>query len=340
MDPALLLAGVMVLALTAYALFGGGDFGAGIWDLVARGRTATAERAAIAHAIAPIWEANHVWLILVVTVLFNAFPPAFARISTYLHVPLMLMLIGIILRGSAFVFRAYGPADAAFQRRWGRVFAGASFFTPFWLGVVVAAITEGRLDPATTGGFADVYLRPWLTTFAASVGVFATVLFAFLAAVYLTVAAAETEIADIYRRRALMTGVLVGIMALVVFTVADTVPHVRKSLTTSAWAWPLHFVTGAAAVATFALLWTRAYVLARVTAVVQVTGILWGWALAQFPYLVRPDLTVHSAAASSAILELLLWILGVGAVILVPSLVYLYRLFARPEGPSRAPNRN
>ena len=335
MDPATLLGGVMVIALTAYALMGGADFGAGIWDLVAHGRTAPAERAAIARAIAPIWEANHVWLILVVTGLFNAFPPAFARISTYLHVPLMLVLIGIILRGASFVFRAYGPADAAFQRRWSHVFAGASLVTPLWLGIVVAAITEGRIDPSATGGFADLYIRPWLSVFAVAVGVFATTLFAFLAAVYLTVVANDDEIVELYRRRALLTGVLVGAMALIVFLLSDAAPHVREALTTSTTALPLHIVTGAAAVATFVLLWTRRYVLARVTAATQVTGILWGWALAQYPYLVRPDLTVSASAAHPSILVLLLWILGAGAVILVPSLVYLYRLFARPEGSSR-----
>jgi cytochrome d ubiquinol oxidase subunit II len=111
---------------------------------------------------------------------------------------------------------------------------------------------------------------------------------------------------------------------------------VREALTSSAWAWVLHVVTGAAAIATFVLLWMKRYLLARITAAVQVTGILWGWALAQYPYLVRPDLTVSSAAADSTILVILLWILGAGAVILIPSLVYLYRLFARPEGSTHA----
>src|SRR5512140_3168980 len=139
MDPALLLGGVIVLALTAYALMGGADYGGGVWDLAASGATAP--------AIGPIWEANHVWLILVVVVLFSAFPTAFARLSIHLHIPLMLALGGIILRGSAFMFRAYGPEDAQFRRRWGLVFAIASVVTPVLLGVVVGAITEGRIDP-------------------------------------------------------------------------------------------------------------------------------------------------------------------------------------------------
>jgi cytochrome bd ubiquinol oxidase subunit II len=325
-DPALLLGGVIVLALTAYALLGGADYGGGVWDLAASGPGAAAERAAIARAIGPIWEANHVWLILVVVVLFSAFPSAFARLSTYLHIPLMLALVGIILRGSAFMFRAYGPAEAGFQRRWGLVFAGASVATPVLLGVVVGALTEGRLD-SQAQGFSALYVRPWLTPFAWSVGAFALVLFSFLAAVYLTVSGGSPDVIGTFRRRALGAGVVTGVLALVVFVLAGDAPHVQAALTESAWAWPLHLLTGAAAVATLALLWTRHFYWARVTAAIQVSGILWGWALAQYPYLIRPDLRFDAAAAPRPVLVALLWILLAGAIVLLPSLVYLYRLF-------------
>jgi cytochrome bd ubiquinol oxidase subunit II len=326
MDPALLLGGVIVLALTAYALLGGADYGGGVWDLAASGSTAADQRRAIARAIGPIWEANHVWLILVVVVLFSAFPAAFARLSIHLHVPLMLALVGIILRGSAFMFRAYGPEDARFRRRWGLVFAVASVATPVVLGVVVGALTEGRIDPHAQG-FVALYVRPWLTPFAWSVGLFALVLFSFLAAVYLTVSADAPEVVEAFRGRALVAGVATGALALTVFVLAGDAPHVRRALTESAWAWPLHLITGAAAVATLALLWTRRFLWARATAAIQVTGILWGWALAQYPYLIRPDIRLDAAAAPRPVLVALLWVLGAGALVLVPSLVYLFRLF-------------
>ena len=326
MDPVILLGVVMVVALTAYALMGGADYGGGVWDLLASGPTAAEQRATIARAIAPIWEANHVWLILVVTVLFNAFPPAFARLSTDLHIPLMVVLVGIILRGSAFVFRAYGPDTPAFQRLWSRVFAGASLVTPILLGVVVGAITEGRIDP-TAQSFSARYVEPWITPFAWSVGLFALVLFSYLAAVYLAVSGGSPAVVEAFRGRALAAGVLTGVVALLVFLLSSRAQHVREALTTSAWAWPLHVVTGAAAVATFALLWTRRFWLARITAAIQVTGILWGWALAQYPFAIRPDIELRAAAAPPHVLTLLLWILAAGAVILIPSLVYLFRVF-------------
>jgi cytochrome d ubiquinol oxidase subunit II len=229
MDPALLLGVVVVLALTAYALLGGADYGGGVWDLLASGKSAADQRTAIARAIGPIWEANHVWLILVVVVLFSAFPAAFARLSTQLHIPLMLALVGIILRGSAFMFRAYGPAEIRFQHRWGLVFAVASLMTPMLLGVVVGAITEGRLDPRAVGFF-DLYVAPWTTPFAWSVGVFALVLFSFLAAVYLTVSGGSEPVIEAMRIRALVSGAATGALALTVFLLADSAPHVRSAL--------------------------------------------------------------------------------------------------------------
>jgi len=325
-DPALALGGVMILALTAYALLGGADYGGGVWDLLATGETADRQRATIARAIAPVWEANHVWLILVVTVLFNAFPPAFAHLGIYLHVPLALALVGIILRGSAFVFRAYGPAGTV-ASAWGRVFAVASLLTPVLLGVAVGAVTEGRIDPAA-GGFWALYVAPWLTPFALAVGAFALVLFAFLAAVYLTLEADAREVAEAFRTRALVAGALTGVLALTVFLLAGQAPHVRHALTGSAWAWPLHVVTGLCAISAFVLLWTRRYWWARAATAAQVTLILWGWALAQYPYLIRPDVPLHDSAAPRPVLVLLLAILAIGALVLVPSLVYLFRVFA------------
>ena len=330
-EPAVLLAGVMVMSLTAYVLLGGADYGGGVWDLLAHGETVASQRATIARAIAPVWEANHVWLILVVTVLFNAFPPAFARLSVALHIPLALMLLGIVLRGSAFVFRAYGPADERYARRWGMVFAVASAVTPLMIGATVGAITEGRI-PRGTVPFRQLYVDPWLTPFSIAVGVFALVLFAYLAAVYLTLEARERETVEAFRRRALGSAVATGVMAVVVFALAGNAQHVRAALSDSPWALPLHLATAICAVAALIFLWTRQFWWARIAAAAQVSLIVWGWALAQYPYLVRPDVTIAGSAAPASVLVLLLQVLAAGAVLLLPALVYLFRIFGPRTG--------
>jgi cytochrome bd ubiquinol oxidase subunit II len=332
-EPLLLASLALVLALTTYALLGGADYGGGVWDLLASGPTSERQRATIAHAIGPVWEANHVWLIAAIVILFTGFPRAFAAVSIYLHVPLLVVLVGIVLRGSAFVFRAYGRRDPRHEWLWGRVFAVASTVTPLFLGVVVGAVTEGRLPQTHTGSFADVFLTPWLTPFALSVGVFALTLFAFLAAVYLTLEARDTEERAAFRARALISGVLVGGVAAMVLVLANH--DVRRALTASAWALPLQLATGISAVAAFACLWLEQYRLARMAAAAQVALILWGWALAQYPYAIRPHLTLAEAAAPENVLVLLLQILGVGAVILIPSLLYLFQIFG-PRGQDAA----
>src|SRR5689334_11234742 len=161
------LAGVIFLALNAYALLGGADFGGGVWDLLATGPRKERQRELIAEAIGPVWEANHVWLILALVLLFTCFPPAFARLGTLLHIPLSLVLIGIVLRGSAFTFWRYGgagPEDVE-QRHWGVMFAVASLITPLLLGTTIGAIASGALGQTGGGkgaGFFATYVAPWL----------------------------------------------------------------------------------------------------------------------------------------------------------------------------------
>src|SRR5881409_3123302 len=194
MSLAELVAGIIVVALNAYALLGGADFGGGVWDLLARGPRRERQRHLIAEAIGPVWEANHVWLILAIVLLFTCFPPAFARLGTLLHIPLSIVLIGIVLRGSAFTFWRYGGGAQGDreQRRWGLLFAVASLITPLLLGATVGAIASGRLGDGGRGtgdGFYATYVASWLNPFALAVGLFALVAFAFLAAVYLTLEA-------------------------------------------------------------------------------------------------------------------------------------------------------
>ena len=200
---------MILAALVLYALLGGADFGGGIWDLLAWGPRKREQRALIEHAIGPIWEANHVWLILVVVVLFTAFPAAFAAVSIALFVPLVLLLLGIVLRGAAFTFRTYDRPDDRVQARWGAIFSGSSVLAPLVLGVVVGALASGRLRVAADG--AEPFA--WVAPFPLAVGLFAAALFAFLAATYLAVEAAGPLRED-FRRRALGAGVAVFLCAL------------------------------------------------------------------------------------------------------------------------------
>jgi cytochrome d ubiquinol oxidase subunit II len=315
------VAGVMVIALVVYGLTAGADFGGGILDIVAHGPRAKEQRAAIEQAIAPIWEANHVWLILVLVLLFVAFPEAFAAISTWLFVPILLLVVGIVIRGAAFIFRAYDVHTDTVQRRWGRIFSAASVLAPFMLGVVVGSLARGDATQAERGWWS------WVSPFPFVTGGFAVALFAFLAAVYLTVETAGALQED-FRRRALWAGISVFALAAAAgATSAVEAPLVFAGLTHRWFSLPLQGTTAVAAIGAFAALFTRRFRLARMAAAAQVSLIVVGWAASQYPWLLVPDYTIASAAAPRITLVLLLWAVTAGAVFLVPALWLLFRVF-------------
>ncbi|HVE60050.1 MAG TPA: cytochrome d ubiquinol oxidase subunit II [Pyrinomonadaceae bacterium] len=324
-----IVAGIMLVSLIFYALLAGADYGGGVWDLFAFGTRAKQQRELIAKAISPVWEANHVWLILVIVILFTAFPPAFATAATALHIPLTLMLIGIVLRGTAFTFRTYDSKHDRVQRRWSLLFSIASIITPIVLGITLGAIASGTIrveNNAVTSGF----FASWLALFPFAVGFFALALFAFLAAVYLTLETNDRQLQEDFRNRALVAGAVVGILALIVFLLAATgAPTVRAGISRSRWALALHILTAIFASGAFLALWTRRFRWAQICAAAQVSLILAGWAFAQYPFLIEPDITITTAAAPRITLQLLLGALGVGAVLLFPSYYYLFRVFKR-----------
>jgi cytochrome bd ubiquinol oxidase subunit II len=326
------IAAVMGVALNAYVLTGGADFGGGVWDLLASGPRRDRQRALVADSIAPIWEANHVWLIVVVVVLFTAFPPAFAMLGTVLHIPLTVMLAGIVLRGSAFVFRSYGTRA---RSRWGTTFAVASIVTPLQLGVVVGAIATGAVADAAarigSGSFAEIFVAPWAAAFPVSTGLFALALFAFLAATYLTVDAEDDALRDDFRARALAAAATVFVCAAAALMCArSAAPRLAIGV---AGALVIQVATGIAAVTAIASLWRRRFRAARVAAAAQVSLILWGWLLAQYPYVVPTALSIRDAAAPAVTLRLLAFGLAAGGAVLLPSLRYMLRIF-KQEGPT------
>jgi cytochrome d ubiquinol oxidase subunit II len=343
---------VVVVALNAYVLFGGADFGGGVWDLFATGPRRERQRSLIARAIGPIWEANHVWLIVVVVVLFVCFPRAFSGLATILHIPLTLMLIGIVLRGSAFVFRAYSYGPRAEQRRWGQVFAVSSLITPVVLGVCVGAVVSGDVGealagidpgpglplgalpvpgnttPAAAPSFVSLYVQPWLSSFSVAVGLLALALFSLLAASYLTVEAeGDLELQHDFRQRALLAEAASLVAGLVALVIGRAEGGVMERLGGTGWSLPLLAASALAAGLAIVALVRRRYRVARMAAGAQVTLVLWGWALAQFPLIVPPSLTIDAAAAPGRVLAETLVVLACGGVVLIPSLWYLLKVF-------------
>jgi len=317
-----LVALVMLGALVAYTVTGGADFGGGVWDLLASGPRKEAQRALIAKAIAPIWEANHVWLILLVVVMFGALPTAFSALMTALHIPLVLVLVGVVLRGAAFVFRTYDPKRGGGAERWRLVFAIASVVTPLALGVSLGALVSGgiHLDSHDGIDFTQTsFTSSWATPFALGTGVFTVVLLAYLAAVYLTVEAEERALQDDFRVRALVAGVASAIVAHGLLF-AGLGPR-------GGWGIVVEVVVALCGASALWLLWTRRYRVARIMAAAQVAGVVVGLGLAQYPYVIPPDLTFARALAPDTVVEAMLIALAVGVPILFAALVWLYRVF-------------
>jgi cytochrome d ubiquinol oxidase subunit II len=325
------LAAFMLLSMTVYMLTGGADFGGGVWDLLASGPRAKQQRELVASAIAPIWEANHVWLIVVVVVLFVAFPSAFALITTALHIPLAIMLVGIVLRGSAFAFRAYDDRSEQARERWSRMFAIGSILAPMMLGMTLAAVASGhiRIDP-DDGHLLTGFVWSWLAAFPVVIGLLTVALCAFLAAVYLTLEATDHALQEDFRAKALRAAAAVALCALFGFLLSHQgAPLVTEGLSGRWWSIPLQLFTAVTAVGAIWALWSRRYTLARIFAMGQVAFIIWGWALSQQPFLVVPDVTIQGAAAPRGVLRAVAIALGVGLVVLVPSFWLLYRVFKR-----------
>jgi len=315
---------VLVVGITMYALFGGADFGAGFWSLFAGSRR---PRELIDWAIGPVWEANHVWLIFVLVVLWTGFPSAFEAIFSTLFIPLSLAALGIVLRGSGFAFhktarrvRGRGLAE--------RLFGLSSLLTPFFLGTVVGAIAGGRVPTGNATGDA---VSSWLNLLSLVTGALFVATGAYLSAVFLVSDARRAGAPDLeryFRDRALAAALVTGALAAVGLVVlrADARPLFDK-LTTRGL--PLVLLSLACGVAVLVLLCRGAARGGRVLAAGAVAAVVWGWAVAQHPYMLPPSLTVSEAAAPSATLKALLGVFGVAVIVVLPSIALLFTLVQR-----------
>ncbi|WP_426560676.1 cytochrome d ubiquinol oxidase subunit II [Angustibacter sp. McL0619] len=316
---------VLLGGILAYALFGGADFGAGFWELMAgEGEGAERPRRVIEHSIGPVWEANHVWLIFIFVVLWTAFSEAYASIMLTLFVPLTLAALGVVLRGASFAFRK--TVDTARERRLlGLAFALSSLLVPFFLGAVAGGVASGRV-PA--GGKAGDPVDSWLNPTSILGGVLAVAAVAYLAAVYLVWDARrldDAEMAGYFRVRAIGAGIAVAVIGVVgVFVLRSDAPYLYDGLTSEAL--PLVVVSAVCGVGALALLLRDASHWARLLAVLAVAGVVAAWGVAQWPYVLPESLTFADAAAPSGTLTTLFIVIGLALVIVIPAFALLYVL--------------
>jgi cytochrome d ubiquinol oxidase subunit II len=307
-----LVACVAVVAIALYAIFGGADFGGGVWDVLASGPRRTQQQEIIGHAIGPVWETNHVWLIFMIVLLFTCFPPAFASLSIGLYTPLTFVLVGIVLRGAAYAFRSQAYREARLSQLWGHVFGIASVVSPFFFGTCVGGLTVGKFA--------------WTSPFALCVGLLAVALCAQIAAVFLTCEVRGPVRQDFRTRGMIVTIVLAGIGAVALASAEQTAPHVfaalrqPQSLPGILTAMTLGFVV-------VACLWFRRYNFARIAVCIEAVAILLGWYASQAPYLIPGELTYAQAAAPPETLRAFLVLTMCGGALLIPSLWLLFRVF-------------
>jgi Cytochrome bd-type quinol oxidase, subunit 2 len=328
MSAAEMTAVVLFGAVTAYAVFGGADFGAGFWDLFAGDAERGARpRALIEHAIGPVWEANHVWLIFCLVVLWTAFAETFASIALTLFVPLSIAALGIVLRGSGFAFRKVVP-DVAEQRVFGAAFAISSVVVPYCLGAVVGGIVSGRV-PA--GARAGDPVSSWINGSSIIGGLLAVTVCAYLAGVFLAYDAhrvGEDDLVGYFRRRAIGAGIVAGVLAFVgYFVLAEDAQHLHRHLGDRAL--PLVILSTICGVTALGLLLRGSIRAARAFAVGAVAAVVWGWGVAQWPYLLPTSMTIERGAAPHGTLVALMVVTAIAAVVIVPSLVLLYVLDQR-----------
>jgi cytochrome d ubiquinol oxidase subunit II len=322
------VAAVLWTGVTLYAVFGGADFGAGFWTLVARGdERGNRARALIAWAIGPVWESNHVWLIFVLVVLWTGFPEAFASIMSTLFIPLSLAALGIVLRGAGFAFQGVAAKERG-RRLATRAFALSSVLTPFFMGTVAGAVASGRVPIGNAKGDP---VTSWVNPVSLVIGVLFVAAGAYIAAVFLASDArrfGDPDLERYFATRAFGAAVAAGVVAVAgIFVLHEDARYIYDGLVDEGL--PLVIASAVCGAAALLLLWRDARRGVRVLAVGAVVAVIWGWGAAQYPYLLPEKLTVADGAASSETLTALLVVFGVALLLVVPALALLYTLDQR-----------
>jgi cytochrome bd ubiquinol oxidase subunit II len=338
---AYIAAAIALVGLMAYASLAGADFGGGVWDLFATGRRKRQQREAIAHAMGPVWEANHVWLIFVLVVLFTCFPLGYSALMRAMFVPLHVVLAGIMLRGAAFVFRNYGPGMQSRERAgdtqqgatlpsmshysaWGWVFGIASVVSPLLLGFSFGVATAGEVRVNEAG--VQVPTGAWTSLYAVGCAILALLSCAYLAAVYLVVET-DGELREDFRTRAIVSGTATAAAAAAVLVAAKFEAPWLFAQLTAVKALPI-LAIGAVAFALSAVAVFRRWIYAaRVFAVAQTVLMLLGWGVAHRDFFLYPDIPLRAAAAPPQTIGFMIVAISIGMAILAPALFYMLRVF-------------
>jgi cytochrome d ubiquinol oxidase subunit II len=329
---------ILLVALTLYTVLGGADFGAGVWEVNTAFKANERERNLLYHAIGPVWETNHVWLIFVMVILFGAFPPAFASLNQALFVPLLLALVGIVFRGAAYAFRSQlkgDPNRSQQTRRWVAVFGFASVLAPLFLGASVGAIASGQLAFDVEGNYQGNYLTGWINSLSVFIGFFTVGLCAYCTATYMIREAHQNEnspstgttnLVELWRRRALLTGIGMGVLAMFgLALVATSYPELWQGLLQRGW--PLILISIVAGSYSLWAIHGRIINGAVVGVSLTCASVVLGWGCAQYPDILPGVWSAEQAASPTSVLRIILISILVGAVFLIPALFLLFRIF-------------
>jgi cytochrome bd ubiquinol oxidase subunit II len=322
------VAGLLWISIIIYAALEGADFGGGILHIFAFGPHKKAQQELIKEAVGPVWEANNVWLTYLIVGLFTGFPIVAELLATALFIPLVLILIGIVLRGAAFIFQSYSSHTVILKATWENTFSVASTITPFLFGAAAAAVGSGQLH-MVHGQMPVGVIGAWLTPFAITVGLMGIALSATIAAVYLTVEAQgsnKQELAESFRIQAFVAGSILALLGLSgLFLAPSEAPMLwRGMLDHALWAVAGSMLLG---LAMAGALFFRRFRLARILMILDTGAIMGTWGLAQLPYLVPPDFTINNAASPPVTMTQLFVCAAIGMAMLIPALWLLFHVF-------------
>jgi cytochrome d ubiquinol oxidase subunit II len=324
----------LFLSLVLYILLGGADFGAGIVEFFLKDADKN-KREIIGKAIGPIWEANHMWLIIIVVILFMGFPDIYGNVSIYLHIPLTCLLVGIVLRGTAFTFRHYDAIKDDSQKYYNLIFKYSSLWTSFFFGIIAGALASQNIDP-NANDFLSLYVFDWLNIFSITTGLFTVFIFGFLASVYLIGETVDEETKKYFIR--------IGRTLLIAMVVAGGLVFLTSEITGAGLTQrfldhPFAIITVVLTTISLPVLWyalkNKKVLLSRLTAGFQVMMIILTWVMVYSPYILiyknGTGLNLYQAAAPTSTINMLAWALLIGSCFILPSLFYLFKIFkSRP----------
>jgi cytochrome d ubiquinol oxidase subunit II len=321
----------LLVSVYLYCLLGGADFGAGIIELFAGKQNKEKIKTLVSNAMAPIWEANHMWVVITVVILFMAFPGIYTQASISLYVPLILLLIGVVLRGTAFTFRHYDAVQDHSQIIYSRIFAVSSLLVSFFFGLIIGALVSGKITTSPTGYF-EGYLHPWINLFSISTGIFICSLFTFIASVYLVSESTDQETRELLVKKAkLTTAIMVISGALVfIFSYVEGVDFAQRFIKHPASITAIILATVALPflwrILNKGLIWPS-----RIIAGIQLFFILAAFYFIYYPEVILlkegSNISLYNAAAPDSTLTVLGWALIVGSFIIFPTLFYLFKVF-------------